>query len=45
LDVLTWREIDLGGVVLTGLVAGYVMAVTVKTPAPTPCAASSEHKR
>ena len=27
MDVLTWREVDLGGVVLTGLVAGYVMAL------------------
>jgi hypothetical protein len=25
--LLTWREIDLGGVVLIGLVAGYVMAL------------------
>lgn len=25
--LLTWREIDLGGVVLVGLVAGYVMAM------------------
>lgn len=28
MDFLTWREVDLGGVVLTGLVAGYVMALT-----------------
>ena len=27
MELLTWREIDLGGVVLTGLVAGYVMAL------------------
>ena len=27
MDFLTWREVDLGGVVLTGLVAGYVMAL------------------
>jgi hypothetical protein len=26
-DFLTWREVDLGSVVLTGLVAGYVMAL------------------
>jgi hypothetical protein len=26
-DVLNWREVDLGGVVLAGLVAGYVMAL------------------
>jgi hypothetical protein len=27
LELLTWREIDLGGVLLAGLVAGYVMAM------------------
>jgi hypothetical protein len=27
METLTWREIDLGGVVLTGLVAGYAMAL------------------
>jgi hypothetical protein len=27
MEALTWREIDLGGVVLAGLVAGYVMAL------------------
>jgi hypothetical protein len=26
-EVLSWREVDLAGVVLTGLVAGYVMAL------------------
>jgi hypothetical protein len=26
MEVLTWREVDLAGVVLAGLVAGYVMA-------------------
>jgi hypothetical protein len=25
--ILTWREVDLGGVVLVGLVAGYIMAM------------------
>jgi hypothetical protein len=28
MDALTWREVDFGGVVLVGLVAGYAMAVT-----------------
>ena len=28
MEALTWREVDFGGVVLVGLVAGYVMAVT-----------------
>jgi hypothetical protein len=28
MESLTWREVDLGGVVLTGLIAGYLMAVT-----------------
>ena len=27
MDVVSWREIDLGGVALAGLVAGYVMAL------------------
>ncbi len=27
MELLTWREVDLGGVVLAGLVAGYVMAL------------------
>jgi hypothetical protein len=27
LEVLSWREIDFGGVVLAGVVAGYVMAI------------------
>jgi hypothetical protein len=27
MDVLSWREVDLGGVVLAGLVAGYAMAL------------------
>ena len=27
MEVLTWREVDLGGVVLAGLVAGYAMAL------------------
>lgn len=27
MEALTWREIDLGGVVLAGLVAGYVMVL------------------
>lgn len=27
MDVLSWREIDLGGVALAGLSAGYVMAI------------------
>jgi hypothetical protein len=28
MELLTWREVDLAGVVLIGLVAGYVMALT-----------------
>jgi hypothetical protein len=28
MELLNWREVDLGGVVLSGLVAGYVMALT-----------------
>jgi hypothetical protein len=28
MEALSWREVDFGGVVLAGLVAGYVMAVT-----------------
>ena len=28
MDVLSWREVDLAGVVLAGLVAGYAMALT-----------------
>jgi hypothetical protein len=28
MELLNWREVDLGGVVLAGLVAGYVMALT-----------------
>ena len=27
MELLTWREVDLGGVVFAGLVAGYVMAL------------------
>src|SRR5918994_6555358 len=27
MEVLTWREVDFAGVVLAGLVAGYVMAI------------------
>jgi hypothetical protein len=28
MEFLTWREVDLGGVALTGLVAGYLMALS-----------------
>lgn len=27
MEVLTWREVDFGGIVLAGLIAGYVMAL------------------
>jgi hypothetical protein len=27
MEVLSWREVDFGGVVLAGLAAGYVMAL------------------
>jgi hypothetical protein len=27
MEILTWREVDFAGVVLAGLVAGYVMAI------------------
>lgn len=27
MEALSWREVDLGGVVLVGLIAGYLMAL------------------